>query len=49
MIQKMDGLAKVKPRGNMLPALEPIKKESLQMVGGKGLKGFDSNKPIKVV
>jgi hypothetical protein len=33
----------------MLPALEPIKKESLKMGGGIGLKGFDSNKPIKIV
>jgi len=44
-----------KPRGNVLPALEPIKKDSLSKIGllpainKQTIKAFESNKPIKVL
>jgi hypothetical protein len=49
ILQKID-ISK-KPRGNVLPALEPIKKDSIKgdILGKSSIKGFDSTKPIKVL
>jgi hypothetical protein len=49
VLQKLDVVKK--PRGNVLPALEPIKKDSLKggILNKSGINGFDSSKPIKVL
>ncbi len=46
---------KKQPRGNFLPSLEPMKKDSLKSGGmlpslnKTSIKAFESNKPVKVV